>query len=229
MSDQFRNGLLEMGGSLVAKLLSGDVSYAESVVVVHTLNGLFLRCNTFDETTLLASLLASEPLVAKLMELISSAEPHAYFALNLLQWGTFHPDVVRVLCAFKVIPFLFGLLRGEADYELNRAALSLVVGIGEGEEGRREVGRCKGACQVAVRYLGHESDECRELALKLVRILLRTKEGRRAACMSGGHSAQLSAVIGNLLQQDQLPADERRRLRGLDTELRIFAAAIARG
>ena len=62
----------------------------------------------------------------------STGEPCAYLALNFLHFVSFAPPARDRLLALNLLSTLLGLLRGSGgEYELRRAALSLLVSLAQ--------------------------------------------------------------------------------------------------
>ncbi|KAK3254699.1 hypothetical protein CYMTET_36094 [Cymbomonas tetramitiformis] len=168
---------------LATQLLSKDTPHPKRLVIIAQLNRHFLEAPTFEKCAADVEQLP-QGVLPLVFSLVSSGEPHVYLALNLLHFACFAPSHRTNLLRLKAAPFLAGLLRAGGEHELCRAALSLLVTVGQGEEGRQHIGNSNGLAKLAAKYLRHDSAELRDLAIQLLRALLWSANGRKQACSS---------------------------------------------
>ena len=166
------------------------------------------------------------------LDAAATGDPTSYVALNLLGFCGFSNRQLGELLRMDAVPFLVGLARGGAEHELHRAALSLLVTLGEGGEGCTAVGRARGGAVVAAGAIAHGSGEIRALGARLARVLLGSPEGRAQAVKSAklGRTLREGAAGGaGATAGGAADAEVARQLGMLARELEIHAERLGGG
>mmetsp|Transcript_12190 Transcript_12190/g.23266 ORF Transcript_12190/g.23266 Transcript_12190/m.23266 type:complete len:209 (+) Transcript_12190:1295-1921(+) len=118
----------------------------------------------------------------------------------------------------QAISVLVALVRGNAEYELSRSAMSLLVTFGKHKEGARQLGQTRGLCHLIAKMLLHREVEMQWLAVELVRVVLTTAAGRAQACSS----PKLQTAIQEAEKDNRLGTDGSRQLGMLQREIRFY-------
>jgi len=211
---------LTIGGMawLAHKLCEEGVPSAQLLVYVHQLNSKLQSAPTMEQCAQQVSLLP-ERAVLVVLELVASGEPHAHIGATLLHFASFHlPLLTTLLVQTQAISVLVALVRGNAEYELSRSAMSLLVTFGKHKEGARQLGQTRGLCHLIAKMLLHREVEMQWLAVELVRVVLTTAAGRAQACSS----PKLQTAIQEAEKDNRLGTDGSRQLGMLQREIRFY-------
>mmetsp|Transcript_31320 Transcript_31320/g.68445 ORF Transcript_31320/g.68445 Transcript_31320/m.68445 type:complete len:262 (-) Transcript_31320:1746-2531(-) len=203
--------------ALTRQLLDGNLPHAKRMVVIQQLNENFLQAQSLDKCTETVLQLPKE-VFPVIFDLVSSGEPHVYLALHLLHFACFAPQHRATLLEFEALPFLLGLARSKAEYELSRAALSLMVTLAAHREGSAALGRARGVAGCVAGLVHAPQAEVRGLALELLRALLAHPAGRAQVLAN----AKLLAALHQTPQPEHLTEEDIKRLSMIRREVEFY-------
>jgi len=114
---------------------------------------------------------------------------------------------------------LLAVVKANAEYELSRAAMSLLVTMGHHPDGLKSLGAARGLSTLLSKFLMHNAAEMRKLAERLLQLVLGSPAGRAQAVSS----TRLQAALETAMQEEHRDAAELKLLSSLRREIAFYA------